>query len=169
MEQGTGPELLAISTYEKGQAFLREAARLGCRVTLLTTHSLREADWPKDILTHFETMPEELAPEAVLPYVTRFAKHRAYRAVVPLDEFDLDTAALVREHLRQPGMGRSATRPFRDKLAMREAAQRAGVPVPEFCGVTNHDALWAFLSNTKGAVDVEAAGECLGDWHSEIR
>ncbi len=145
-----GPELLAISTYEKGQAFLREAARLGCRVTLLTTHKLWGADWPKDVLAHFETMPEELAPEAVLPHVTRFARHRRYERVVALDEFDLDTAALVREHLRLPGMGRSAVRPFRDKLAMRETARKAGVAVPEFAGTWNHDELWRFLSSTEG-------------------
>jgi hypothetical protein len=145
-----GPELLCISTYEKGQAFLKEAARLGCRVTLLTVHKLFHADWPKDVLAGFETMPEDLAPEAVLPYVTRIAKHRNFVRVVALDEFDLDTAALVREHLRLPGMGRTATRPFRDKLAMRETARNAGVPVPEFTGVVNHDELWKFLSNTQG-------------------
>ena len=153
MENGTGtqgPELLVISTYEKGQAFLREAARLGCRVTLLTVHKLWGADWPKDVLAHFETMPEELAPEAVLPVVTRLAKFRNYERVVALDEFDLDTAALVREHLRLPGMGRTATRPFRDKLAMRETARDAGVAVPEFSSVINHDALWKFLSSTEG-------------------
>ncbi len=145
-----GPELLAISTYEKGQAFLREAARLGCRVTLLTTHKLWGASWPKQDLAHFETIPEDLAPEAVLPYVTRLARHRRFARVVALDEFDLDTAALVREHLRLPGMGRTATRPFRDKLAMRETAREAGVRVPEFCGTANHEALWAFLSSTEG-------------------
>ncbi len=150
MAGDTGPELLAISTYEKGQAFLSEAARLGCRVTLLTVNKLRDADWPKEALAHFETMPEDLPPEAVLPYVTCFARHRDYQRIVPLDEFDLDTAAFLREHLRLPGMGRSATRPFRDKLAMRETAQRAGVPVPAFCGTWNHDALWAFLSSTQG-------------------
>lgn len=145
-----GPELLAISTYEKGQAFLREAARLGCRVTLLTTHKLWGADWPKDALAHIETMPEELAPEAALPHVTRLAKHRRFERVVALDEFDLDTAALVREHLRLPGMGRSAVRPFRDKLAMRETARKAGVEVPQFSGTANHDELWRFLSSTEG-------------------
>lgn len=150
MPDQAGPELLAISTYEKGQAFLRAAADLGSRVTLLTVNKLRDAEWPKDVLAHLETMPEELAPEAVLPYVTRFATHRDYRRVVALDEFDLDTAALVREHLRLPGLGRTATRPFRDKLAMRETAQRAGVPVPEFCSTVNHDRLWAFLSSTEG-------------------
>ena len=144
------PELLCISTYEKGQAFLDEAARLGCSVTLLTTHNLREADWPREAIAHFETMPEELAAEAVLPFITRLATHRRFRRVVALDEFDLDTAALAREHLGLPGMGRTATRPFRDKLAMRAAAAAAGVAVPRFSGVANHDDLWAFLEATGG-------------------
>ena len=147
---GQRPELLCISTYEKGQAFLSEAAREGCSVTLLTTHRLAGAGWPREAIAHFQTMPEDLAPEAVLPYVTRLAKHRRFARVVALDEFDLDTAALVREHLRLPGMTRTATRPFRDKLAMRETAASGGVPVPEFCGVANHDVLWAFLQSTQG-------------------
>ncbi len=144
------PELLCISTYEKGQAFLREAARLGFAVTLLTVGKLREADWPHEALTALETMDEELAPEAVLPHAARLARHRRFARVVALDEFDLDTAALVREHLRLPGMGRTATRPFRDKLAMRDTAARAGVRVPDFCGVANHDMLREFLGRTRG-------------------
>ena len=153
MAEGNGaqqPELLCISTYEKGQAFLQEAAQRGCRVTLLTVDKLREADWPRDVLAGFETMPQDLPPEAVLPYIARLARHRRFARIVPLDEFDLDTAALAREHLRLPGMSRTATRPFRDKLAMREAAARGGVAVPEFSGVANHDALWEFLQSRQG-------------------
>ena len=144
------PALLCISTYEKGQAFLTEAARLGCAVTLLTVDRLRDADWPREALAALETMPEDLSPEAVLPYVTRLAKRHEFQRVVALDEFDLDTAALVREHLRLPGMTRSAVRPFRDKLAMREAAERAGIAVPAFCAVANHTKLWTFLQRTEG-------------------
>lgn len=144
------PELLCISTYEKGQAFLREAARLGFAVTLLTVGKLRDADWPRDALHAIETMDEELAPEAVLLHAVRVARHRRFVRVVALDEFDLDAAALVREHLRLPGTTRTETRPFRDKLAMRDTAERGGVPVPAFCGVANHDALWQFLQSTKG-------------------
>lgn len=144
------PELLCISTYEKGQAFLTEAARLGFAVTLLTVDKLFGADWPREALVELATMPELLAPEAVLPHAVRLARHRRFARVVALDEFDLDTAALIREHLRLPGMGRTATRPFRDKLAMRDTAARAGVPVPEFSGVANHDALWEFLQGTRG-------------------
>lgn len=76
MSEGVRPELLCISTYEKGQAFLEEADRLGFAVTLLTVDSLRDADWPRDSLQSIETMAEQLAPEAVLPHAVRLARHR---------------------------------------------------------------------------------------------
>jgi biotin carboxylase len=144
------PTILCLSTYEKGQAFLREAAALGCDVHLLTVHKLRDADWPRDILAGLHTMPEELTAEQALPHIANLMRHLPIARIVPLDEFDLETAALAREHLRLPGLGQTATRPFRDKLAMREAAARAGVPVPAFSSVANHDALWRFLSTTEG-------------------
>jgi len=144
------PALLCISTYEKGQAFLREAALLGCRVELLTVHKLRGADWPWESLADIHTIEENLTPQQVLPFITRLFKHKNFQRVVALDEFDLETAALVREHLRLAGMGETRTRYFRDKLAMRGGARNGGVPVPDFCSVANHDVLWKFLSSTEG-------------------
>ena len=41
---------LCITTYEKGQEFMRECKRQGCRVILLTAEKLRAADWPKESL-----------------------------------------------------------------------------------------------------------------------
>ena len=142
--------LLCISTYEKGQAFLREAAQLGCDVHLLTVNKLRDADWSKDILRGFHTVPEDLSAEQMLPYITQLARDVRIDRIVPLDEFDLETAALAREHLRIAGMGQTATRYFRDKLAMREGAARGGVLVPDFCSVANHGELRHFLENTPG-------------------
>jgi len=55
--------------------------------------------------------------------------------VVALDEFDQETAALVREHMRLPGMNLSTANRYRDKLAMRTSARQNGFLVPEFCGV----------------------------------
>ena len=144
------PTILCISTYEKGQAFLRETARLGCDTHLLTVHKLRDADWPRDILAGLHTIPEDLTPEQTLPHITNLMRHIPITRIVPLDEFDLETAALAREHLGLPGLGQTATRPFRDKLAMREAAARASVAVPPFSSVANHDALYHFLQNTEG-------------------
>ena len=41
---------LCITTYEKGQEFMRECKRHGCRVVLLTAEKLRDADWPRESL-----------------------------------------------------------------------------------------------------------------------
>ena len=144
------PAILCISTYEKGQAFLREASRLGCAVTLLTVDTLRDADWPRESLTELLTMPEGLTSEQVLNTVCYLSRGRHFDRIVPLDEFDLETAALLREHMRLPGMGETATRFFRDKLAMRVRARQAGVAVPEFTGVFNYDDLRAFMAAVPG-------------------
>jgi len=144
------PKLLCISTYEKGQAFLREAARLGCAVTLLTVEKLAHGDWPWESLAAFHTMPENLTAEESLRYITRLMMRTDFARIVALDEFDLGTAALAREHLRLPGMGQTATRYFRDKLAMREGARAGGVAVPDFFSVANHHELWRFMQRTGG-------------------
>ena len=47
-------------------------------------------------------------------------------------------------------MGQTATRYFRDKLAMRMGAKAAGVAVPDFSGVFNDADLMAFMANTQG-------------------
>lgn len=143
------PGLLCISTYEKGQAFLLEAAKR-CRVELLTVDKLRGADWPWNALADIHTMPENLEAHEALSHITRLWRHKRFSRIVPLDEFDLETAALAREHLRVPGMGQTATRYFRDKLAMREGASRGGIAVPAFCSVANHDRLWEFMQSTEG-------------------
>ncbi len=144
------PAILCISTYEKGQAFLREAARLGLEVILLTVDKLRDADWPRDAIARFHTMPEDLAPHHVLRYANRIVHDRWVRWVVALDEFDLESAALIREHMRLPGMGQTPTRFFRDKLAMRQAARAGGVPVPAFTGVFHPDEIRDFLRDVPG-------------------
>src|SRR5205807_1065052 len=42
--------ILCVSSYEKGQEFLRTCKRIGCRVLLLTVEKLRNADWPRSYL-----------------------------------------------------------------------------------------------------------------------
>jgi biotin carboxylase len=150
MNENAKPGILCISTYEKGQAFLKEAARLGATVTLLTVDKLRDADWPRESLAELLTMPEGLTPVQVLNTVCYLARGRRFDRIVALDEFDLETAALLREHMRLPGMGETATRFFRDKLAMRVKAKQAGVAVPEFTGVFNYDDLRAFMGSVPG-------------------
>lgn len=144
------PVMLCVASYEKGQAFLETAAREGCTVVLLTAERLRDANWPREAIAEIHTMAEEASPAEVLRRVQYLARHLHIDRVVPLDEFDLEAAALIREELRLPGMGQTTTRNFRDKLAMRFAAQRAGLLVPPFSPVLNYDDLRAFLESTPG-------------------
>jgi biotin carboxylase len=65
--------------------------------------------------------------------------------IVPLDDFDLEKAAMLREHLRLPGLGETATRFFRDKLAMRMRAAENGIRVPEFAATFNYEKIVEFL------------------------
>ncbi len=142
--------LLCIASYEKGQAFLQEVARQGIQAVLLTAEKLQHGKWPLDSIAEIHTMSDTATPEEVLRRVQYLARHMHIARVVPLDEFDLEAAALVREDLRLPGMGQTTTRNFRDKLAMRFAAQRAGLRVPEFVSALNHDDLRSFMDHVPG-------------------
>ena len=144
------PAILCISTYEKGQRFLQEVARHGVDVLLLTVDTLRDADWPREAINKLFTMPENLTPQQVLNTVSYLARENRIDRIVPLDEFDLEVAALLREHMRLPGMGETPTRLFRDKLAMRVRARESGVPVPEFTSVFLYDDLRSFMRSVPG-------------------
>ena len=58
-----------------------------------------------------------------------------------LDDFDVEKVALLREHFRMPGMGRTTAHYFRDKLAMRMKALEEGVNVPVFTDLFNNDTI----------------------------
>lgn len=137
---------LCISSYEKGQEFLRRCAEMEVKVTLLTVDKLRGANWPHEALEDLATMPEGLTGEQILNTVSWMARGRKFDRVVALDEFDQQTAAEVREYMRLPGMNFSTATCYRDKLAMRVAARKIGILVPEFCGIFNYDDLRAFMN-----------------------
>jgi hypothetical protein len=50
--------ILCISSYEKGQEFLRQAKREGWKVLLLTSKSLEYADWPRESLDNIYFIPD---------------------------------------------------------------------------------------------------------------
>jgi biotin carboxylase len=132
--------ILCLASYHKGFEFLREAKRQGCRVLLVTSASLRDADWPRESLDDIFYVQDD-KKRWKLDDLILGASHLARRVfldrVVPLDDFDLEKASALREHLRIPGMGETTTRHFRDKLAMRMKAHEDGLPVPQFVHVLN--------------------------------
>ena len=137
--------ILCLASYHKGEEFLRECKRLGCRLLLLTLEELQDAGWPREAIDEVFYMPELGRREDVLHGVSYLARTETIARIVPLDEFDLEMASALREHLRLPGMGETTVRHFRDKLAMRMRAREADIPVPEFAPVFPYHRLREYL------------------------
>jgi biotin carboxylase len=144
--------VLCIASYEKGHEFLRECKRQSCTVLLLTSESLMNvAHWPRESIDDIFYMPDvnkKWNLQHTILAVSHLARTRRIDRIVPLDDFDLETAAALREHLRIPGMGETTTRYFRDKLAMRSRAKFSGLPVPEFVRLSNDAEVHEFVRQT---------------------
>lgn len=141
---------LCITTYEKGQEFMRQCKRSGCRVILLTAEKLRNADWPRESLDDTYYLPDEIPLDDIVKAVTHLGRNEKLDRIVALDEFDMETAATLREHLRIPGMGLTTMRYFRDKLAMRMRALDRHVRVPDFVPVVNQADIRYYLDHVPG-------------------
>ncbi len=133
--------LLCIATYLKGHDFLRECRRQGCRVILLTEEKLRDAAWPREAIDDFYFIRRGMPHEDIRRGAAHLARRERIDRIVALDDFDVELAAMLREHLFIPGMGETTGRAFRDKLSMRRRARSAGIPCPEFVHVLNEDAI----------------------------
>src|SRR5215468_10485523 len=150
MPDGRPLTILCISSYEKGQEFIRTCKAMGCRVLLLTVEKLRNANWPFESIDEVFTMPEELPLQHLIYTVSYMARSRPIDRIVALDEFDMENVSALREHMRIPGMGLTTVRYFRDKLAMRARAKEAGILAPEFAHVLNHDEIREFMARVPG-------------------
>jgi biotin carboxylase len=138
--------ILCVSSYEKGQEFLRTCKAMGCRVLLLTVEKLRDGDWPRESLDDLFLMPENLSQEHLIYTVSYMARSQPIDRIVALDEFDMENVSALREHMRIPGMGLTTVRYFRDKLSMRARAKEAGILVPEFVHILNYEAIREFMA-----------------------
>jgi len=167
--------VLCLASYEKGQPFLRQAKAQGCRVFLLTSLSLKDtAQWPRESIDEIFYMPDAAAEgsahtwnrQHTLNAVAHLLLEHRIDRIVALDEFDLELAAWLRAHLNIDGMDETTTRRFRDKLAMRRRADRAGLPVPEFIGVLNRGGIGLSGAHAR-ALGFEAALYGRRDRHPE--
>lgn len=179
--------IFCIATYRKGDEFLRECRRQGCRVLLLTEEKLRDADWPREAVDEFYYLRRDMPAEDVRKGIAHVARTEQIDRIVALDDFDVELAAMLREYLRLPGMGETDARAFRDKLAMRGRARAAGIRCPEFVHVLNHRAIgdwtgrvpspWVMKPRSQaaavgirklhGADELWQAVEALGDRHAD--
>ncbi len=156
--------IVCLASYFKGGEFMRECKRQGCHVLLVTKEKFLYEDWPRESLDDIISVPNEAATDLLIHTVMQLGRQRKVDRLVALEEFDVITAGLIREHLRLSGMTSTEARIFRDKLAMREVADRAAIPVPDFVHVLNYDALRDFMTRVpppwvmKPRADVSAVG-----------
>jgi len=129
--------ILCIATYFKGEPFLRECRALGCTVVLVTVDTLKDAEWPRDAIDEIRTIARHASDAEIKHAVDAIARTHRIDAIAALDDFDVEMAAMLREHLQVPGVGRTTASRFRDKLAMRMKARSSGIPVPEFSATFN--------------------------------
>ncbi len=150
--ESTPLTFLCLSSYFKGNDFLRACKAEGCRVLLLTVDRLLGEAWPRDALDEVFAMPggDFSKRQDLLNAVSFVARSRPVDRIVALDDYDVEVAAMLREHLRVGGMGESTARYFRDKLAMRERASSRGLRVPPFVHVLNHERVAEFLRDVPG-------------------
>ena len=73
---------LCITTYEKGQEFMRECKRQGCRVLLITAEKLRDADWPRESLDDTFYLPAEIPLADIVQEVTHLARAQKIDRIV---------------------------------------------------------------------------------------
>ncbi|PIO48385.1 MAG: ATPase [[Chlorobium] sp. 445] len=148
MSSKTSPVILCLASYEKGQAFLRAAKRQGAHVYLLTSKSLEHVDWGRENLEDIFYLPDvnkEWNKHDALMGVSYLARTLQIDKIIALDDYDVEVAAMLREHLRLAGMGETTARYFRDKLAMRVKAYQDGIRVPDFVHVLNYDKMRDFM------------------------
>jgi len=142
--------IVCIASEYKGHEFLEEARASGWDVTLVTRQKLLEEAWPWDAITDAKPVDDDAQPVDYVRAVTNLAGSRNVDRVVGLDEFDVITAALTREHLQISGMTSSFVRRFRDKLTMRNLARNAGIPCPAFIGAFNQEEIKKYLEDVPG-------------------
>jgi glutathione synthase/RimK-type ligase-like ATP-grasp enzyme len=142
--------IVCLATYFKGDEFIRECKAHGCQVTLITKEKMLSEDWPRDSLDDLIALPNDAGPSLFIDLVAYLSRKAKPDRVIALEEFDVITAALIREHFCLPGLSSSRAKVFRDKMAMAVYSSRAGINVPEFVALINPDEVREFMERVPG-------------------
>src|SRR5215203_1243930 len=156
--------IICLATYFKGTDFVRECKEHGCNVVLITKEKVLNEDWPRESLDDLIAVPNDAGPPLFIDLLAFLSRKAKVDRVVALAEFDVVTAALMREHLCLPGLSSSHAKIFRDKLSMAVHSQRAGINLPEFVPLVNADEVREYMETVpapwviKPRSDVSAIG-----------
>lgn len=139
--------ILCVSSFFKGNRFLQTCKELGCRTYLLTVEKKLQEPWAREYLDDIWALPDFDNRDALARSVAWLFREHDFDRLAPLDDFDVERVAWLREYFRIPGMGETTARYFRDKLAMRSRARDRGIPIPRFAAMTNHARISRFLES----------------------
>ncbi|HKU73532.1 MAG TPA: ATP-grasp domain-containing protein [Pyrinomonadaceae bacterium] len=142
--------IICLATYFKGADFIHECKAHGCHVVLVTKEKMLKEDWPRESLDDLIAVPNDAGPPLFIDLLAFLARNRKIDRVIALEEFDVVTAALMREHLCLPGLSSSGAKAFRDKLSMAVHSQRAGINVPDFVPLVNAEEVEEFMQRVPG-------------------
>jgi biotin carboxylase len=142
--------IICLATYFKGADFIHECKAHGCHVVLVTKEKMLREDWPRESLDDLIAVPNDAGPALFIDLLAFLSRNRKIDRVVALEEFDVVTAALMREHLCLPGLTSSGAKVFRDKLSMAVHSQRAGINVPDFVPLVNTEEVNEFMQRVPG-------------------
>jgi biotin carboxylase len=142
--------IVCLATYFKGADFIRECKEHGCHVVLITKEKMLREDWPRESLDDLIALPNDAGPALFIDLLAFLARKMKIDRVIALEEFDVVTAALMREHLCLPGLSSSGAKIFRDKLSMAVYSQRVGINVPEFVPLVNAGEVDEFMKRVPG-------------------
>jgi phosphoribosylamine-glycine ligase len=151
MPQSQNPlNIVCLATYFKGADFIRECKAHGCNVVLVTKEKMLKEDWPRDSLDDLMAVPNDAGPALFIDLAAFLSRSFRIDRIIALEEFDVVTAALMREHLCLPGLNSSAAKVFRDKLAMAVHSQRGGIRVPRFVALINPGEVREYMEQVPG-------------------
>lgn len=139
--------IVCIASEQKGNEFLEECQNAGWYVTLVTRKKLLDHPWAWTALNEVKTVEDDAEVVDYVRAIANIAGSRPIDRIVGLDEFDVMTGAKAREHLQLGGMSSSHAWRFRDKLTMRNIANAAGIPCPDYVGVFNKDTIAKYLDH----------------------
>lgn len=154
--------ILCLASYDKGGEFLRECKRQGCRVLLLTAPRTNNAAWPRESIDEVFVLRDvegRWDDNELINSVSYVARKEKLDAIVALDDYDLEAAGLLRDHLQIRGFGETVTRNFRDKLAMRRRAWEENVLAPDYVHLVNESQVQAFTMRVPLPYIVKPRGE----------
>ena len=142
--------IVCLATYFKGVDFIRECKAQGCHVVLITKEKMLDEEWPRESLDDLIAVPNDAGPALFIDLLAFLGSNRRIDRVIALEEFDVVTAALMREHLCLPGLSSSRAKVFRDKLSMAVHSKRAGIKVPEFVQLMNNEEVNDYMGRVPG-------------------